>query len=635
MGIYAPGTSAGSVEMFTILHTNDEHSALLPSPLSEYDALQADDSIGGFARLASAVGEIRERKAERKEPVLLVSAGDYLGGSPFAWLALDGQAAELSLMQSLGYDIAAIGNHEYDFGPDVLADYLHAAGYPRAHDKTVLLATNTVLPAGHRLWEAGLKRTHVKVLPNRLIVGFFSVIGEDAVEKAPLAEPVEFSDQVQAAKDAVAELNSQGAHVIVAINHAGLDEDKSLAKAVPGIDVIISGHCHTELSEPIIESGTIIVQTGSTLKNLGVLELAYDFGSGKVMVRNHENKQKFLVKLDDSVPEEPSFSSEVGVYVERLNGTISRLTQGMFTDIRQSIIKSAFIVSNKPEFTETPFGNFVADAMRLVGTEATGEKVDFAIQANGVLRGAITPAQSSHAKGNVSFLDLLDLVGLGSGPDQEPGYPLVSVYLTGEEVRRVLEVGVLLSEIMGDDYYLQVSGLRMTYDPARAVIAHIPIKGTPIPSTRAVLSAEKYVGAGLQGEGEYEALKRGDQQLYHVVSDYYIAQFLPMVGDMLPSLGLVLKDKNGNPFDDIDDAIVYRNDQELKVWQTVVEYAGAQTKGSDGIPVMPTLYSATAGRLTQRKTIPLLLYPAALLVVIVAAIVMFVRRRRQRRSLRS
>ena len=567
---------------------------------------------------------------QSNEPVLLISAGDYLGGSPFAWLALEGKAAELSLMHSIGYDVAVIGNHEYDFGPDVLAQYLVAAGYPEAHNKTALLATNMLPPTGHPLLDAELKRTHLQELPNGLKVGFFSIIGEDAIEKAPLASPVEFAEQVATAKQAVSELNQQGVDVIIAVNHAGLDEDKALAKAVPGIDVIISAHCHTALVDPIIESGTIIVQTGDSLENLGILELAYDNTSDKVSVRNTQNQQPFLLRNDDTIPNDPQLALEVDALVQALNATVSRLTSGQFTDIRQTIMRSEFVIPNKPEYTESPFGNFVTDAMRLVGSRVIGDKVDFAFQANGVLRGAVTPAHS----GDVAFLDLLDLVGLGSGPDQEPGYPLVSVYFTGEEVRRVLEVGLLLSELMGDDYFLQVSGLRTTYDPDRAVIAHIPIKGTPIPSTRAVLSAEKYVEFGVQGESGYEPLNRGDEKLYHIVSDYYIAQFLPMVGDMLPSLGLVLKDKQGNPIADINDDIVYQDGQELKVWQTVVEYAAAQPKGSDGVALMPQLYAEAAGRLVPKKTIPLLLYPAALLVAIIAAVVILVRRSRRRRSLR-
>ena len=578
-------THAGTSTYFTILHTNDEHSALLPSPVSEYNPDLTDASMGGFARLAHAVKTIREHKIQSNEPVLLVSAGDYLGGSPFAWLALEGKAAELSLMHSIGYDVAIIGNHEYDFGPDVLAQYLAAAGYPEAHNKTALLATNMLPPTGHPLLDAELKRTHLQELPNGLKVGFFSIIGEDAIEKAPLASPVEFSEQIATAKQAVSELNQQGADVIIAVNHAGLDEDKALAKAVPGVDVIISAHCHTALVDPVIESGTIIVQTGDSLENLGILELAYDRTGDKVSVRNTQNKQPFLLRLDDTIPNDPQLALEVDALVQALNAMVSRLTSGQFTDIRQTIIRSEFVVPNKPEYTESPFGNFVTDAMRLVGSRVVGDRVDFAFQANGVLRGAVTPALS----GYVAFLDLLYLVGLGSGPDQEPGYPLVSVYFTGEEVRRVLEVGLLLSELMGDDYFLQVSGLRAIYDPGRAVIAHIPIKGTPIPSTRAVLSAEKFVGLGVQGESGYEPLNRGDEKLYHIVSDYYIAQFLPMVGDMLPSLGLVLKDKQGNPIADINDAIVYQDGQELKVWQTVVEYAAVQPKGSDGVAVMPSL----------------------------------------------
>ena len=627
-------TQAGTSTYFTILHTNDEHSALLPSPVSEYNPDLKDTSMGGFARLAHAVKAIREHKMQSNEPVLLISAGDYLGGSPFAWLALEGKAAELSLMQRLGYDVAVIGNNEYDFGPEILAQYLTAAGYPAAHNKTALLATNILPPAGHPLQGAELRHTHLQELPNGLKVGFFGVIGDDAVEKAPLSSPVEFIDPTTAAKQAVSDLRQQGANIVIAVNHAGLDEDRALAKTVPGIDVIISGHCHTALEEPIIEAGTIIVQTGNSLANLGVLELAYDNSTGKLSVRNTQNNQKYLVRLDDSIPMDPQFAAEVDALVQTLNTTVSRLSQGQFTDVADTIIKSGFVVPNKPEFTESPFGNFVTDAMRLVGSEAIGDKVDFAFQANGVLRGAITPADSIHSQGNVALLDLLDLVGLGSGPDKKPGYPLVSVYFTGEEVRRVLEVGLLLSEMMGDDYFLQVSGLRMTYDPARAVIAHIPFKGTPIPSTRAVLSAEKYVQSGVQGDSGYEALKRGDKQLYHVVSDYYIAQFLPMVGDMLPSLGLVLKDKHGNPIADIDDAIVYRNGQELKVWQTVIEYAAAQPKGNEGIALMPNLYSAHANRLTQKKTIPLIIYPTILLTAIIAAVVIILRRRRQRRSVR-
>ncbi len=138
--------------LFTILHTNDEHSALIPhSPAIDYLPHADDLTAGGSARLASAVEGIRREKREEGEPVLLFSAGDFIGGSAFSWLAQQGLAPELDVMQTIGYDAVIIGNHEFDYGPDVLAAYLQAAGYPEAHHKTLLLAANTKAPYGIRM----------------------------------------------------------------------------------------------------------------------------------------------------------------------------------------------------------------------------------------------------------------------------------------------------------------------------------------------------------------------------------------------------------------------------------------------------------------------------------------------------
>ncbi|MEW6662307.1 MAG: bifunctional metallophosphatase/5'-nucleotidase [Bacillota bacterium] len=626
--------AAPQEKYFSILHTNDEHSALLPSPLADYHPELPNPSRGGFARLAQAIEDMRQVKAKTSEPVLLISAGDYLGGSPFAWLALDKKGPELSLLIELGYDVATIGNHEYDFGPEVLANYLRAAGYPEAAGKTAIVATNTLPPAGHPLGDLPLQKTHIKVLDNGLKVGFFGILGKDAIKVAPNSKPIEFADQHTAAREAVAQLQKDGADVIVAVNHAGLKEDRELARAVPGIHVIVSGHCHTALEEPLVENGVIIVQAGELLNYLGILELAYNPATKEVRVRNQETVRPYLLPLDDKVPPHREMSGRLAEIIADLNAVVARVSNGRFTDIGETLMYSDFTVTNRPELAESPFGNFVADAMRSIAEEATGQRVHFAFQANGLIRGALTPGSASHAKGQVAFLDLAGLVGLGSGPDGEPGYPLVSVYLTGEEVRRILEVSVLLSELMGDSYYLQVSGLSMVYDPKRAILGWVPVKKIPVPTTRAVLSAKKHVGSGIQHESAMEPLKRGDQELYHVVSDYYIASFLPMVGKMLPQLGLVLKDKNGNPIADIKNAIIYRDGKELKVWQCVLEYAQAQPKDALGNPRMPEHYAKTAGRLVVVNTVPLLVYPGLGLALALGLLTYWIiRRRRHPRAL--
>jgi len=144
---------------FCILHTDDMHSALIPhSPAVDYHPEKENPAIGGLARLAAAVDGIRQNKREEGEPVLLLDAGDFLGGAAFAWLALHGYAAELTVMQEMGYDAVVIGNHEYDYGPDVLARYLLKAGYPEAHRQTLVLASNTKAPEDHPLAARDLYR---------------------------------------------------------------------------------------------------------------------------------------------------------------------------------------------------------------------------------------------------------------------------------------------------------------------------------------------------------------------------------------------------------------------------------------------------------------------------------------------
>ncbi|SHK12572.1 UDP-sugar diphosphatase [Anaerobranca californiensis DSM 14826] len=616
---------------FTILHTNDEHSALIPSPLVDYHPHLDNPSLGGFARLASAVKSIREEKAKTKEPVLLVSAGDYIGGSPYSWLILDNKAPEISLMIELGYDVITIGNHEYDYGPDILAQYFKLAGYPESQNSTAIVATNTLPPSGHPLNDIGIKDVHIKTLENGLKVGFFGLMGVEADEVAPLAKPVEFTDQIEAAKKAVEKLKGAGVDVIIAVNHTGVEEDKFLATQVDGIDIIITGHCHTPLYQPVKVNNTLIFSTGAYLNYLGKVEVAYNTQRGEVRLRNSS-----LIPLNHQIGEDPYILSKVAEYTAYLNSYISNLTEQRFTDIAEVVVYSDFPLNNKPELRESPFGNFITDAMRIISSEVTGERVDFAFQANGVIRGALVPGSMPYSKGQITFYDLATLVGLGSGLDGEAGYPIVSVYLTGEEVRRVLEVGALLQQLMGDIYFLQMSGLRMVYNPKRSVIATIPFINLPIPSTRAVLSAEKYIGEGVQNNKDdsyFVPLNKGDERLYHVVTDYYIAQFLPLAGKMLPSLEIILKDKNGNPVE-VDDTIIYRNGKELKVWEAVVEYAKNQPKDSQGNPRIPEYYNTTEPqRLIVKWTIPLILWPILFIAIMIGIIITLVKKIKARRKL--
>ncbi len=623
---------------FSILHTNDLHSALIPhSPAVDYHPQRENPAIGGFARLATAVREVREDKMERGEPVILLDAGDFLGGSAFGWLTLRGHAAELTVMQRIGYDAVVIGNHEYDFGPDVLGEYLMTAGYPDAHRKTLVLASNTRAPDDHPLAARNLYlNTGVLQLENGLTVGVFGLIGEGAVMVIGEPGDVEFPDQHDASRQAVDELKQGGADVIVAISHSGVDEDRELAREVQGIDVIVGGHCHTALYKPVFEGSTVIVQAGHLGNYLGQLELAYDPLAGRIRVRNEENDRPFLIPIDDSFAPDPEIDSMVSEYLHILNEQVGDMTEGRWDDVMVTIATSDFVFSKRPPLAETPVGNFVTDAMRLIAQNLTGKRVDIAVQANGAIRKSIYPGTMDHSKGHISFYELVEAIGMGSGPDGFPGCPLVSVYITGEEVRRLLEITILLQELAGDAFFLQVSGLRYSYNRANAVLLTVPFLDIPVPTTRAVTRAEIYTGEGIQpvdGEG-YISLSRGDEDMYHLVTDAYILRFLPMVTALLPQLEIVAKNAAGEPvlLDRIDELMIRHADgREVKVWEAVVGYAAAQPMGTDGIPRVPDYYERVAGRINETWAFPFAGWIIMILIFMTAGILFAFRRMRRKR----
>lgn len=614
---------------FTILHTNDEHSHLIPHPAANYRSGEEFSARGGFARLAGMVNQIREEKAETGEPVLLFSGGDIIGGSVFAWLSLYGLAPELNLMQLMGYDGVVIGNHEFDYGPDQLNRYLRIAGYPDANEYTNLLGTNIHPPEDHPLSTAGINQTVLLELENGLTIGIFGLIGEDAIDKTAFPGPIQFSDPFETADQTVRELLDNGADIIISVNHSGEYEDRILAQKVPEIDVIVGGHYHTPLYEPILEGKTVIVQAGSYTEYLGALELTWDPESRQVEPVNHESETPYLIPIDYSIAPDPDILDMVSFYENTLNNWINELTGGIITGIRQTVARSDFSLNSGPPLEESNLGNFITDAMRIVSEEATGKPVDVAVQANGAIRSNIHPGEMDWSDGEITFYDMIMASGLGSGSDGNPGFPIVSFYLTEDEIRRSMEISHLLSELRGDTYFLQFSGVRMDYDPDRAILMSLPFSGTPIPTTRSVLNAELYTGEGIQTNGgNWRQLEKGSEELLHVVTDYYIASFLPLVGELLPDLMIAFKDDQGEPLD-LDDAIITRGGSQLKVWQALVEYTAGLPQDEYGTPVIPEYYRYTGDRLVIVNTVPLLFWPAAGIIMLGGiAVYFFIRRKR-------
>lgn len=606
---------------FTILHTNDEHSHLIPHPAIDDHPEMDNSAQGGYARLAGAINEIKREKEGMDEPVLILSGGDILGGPAFGWLPLkEGVAAEMKLFQMIGYDAITIGNHEFDYGSDQYAHYLRAAGYPEAHSETVLLGANTKPPTDHPLSEMDIRSHFIKELSNGLKVGIFGLIGYDAINKTADPDPVIFDDPIESARIAVRELLENGADIVIALTHSGVSEDRELANALPEIDIIVGGHTHTPLYEPIKVGKTVIVQAGSYLRYLGVLELEWDLIERSLKVVNGESDKAFLKPLNYDVKPDEEVAAEVERYTVMLNEWVDELTGGRITDIRQPIATSSFTITGGRVMSETPVGNYITDAMRWAAEEATGSRVDIAVQASGAIRAEIKPGVEEWSANQISFYDLIMTSGLGSGEDGNPGYPLVSVYMTEADARKSIEVSLLLSQLMDNAYFLQYSGLRAAFDPNRSILLTIPFLDKPIPTYRGVLSAELDIG-----NGEYRTINRDSEELLHVVTDRYVAGFLPLVGEILPKLNIVLRDQEGNPVD-LDKRVILEDDKQLKVWQAVLNYTLSFQKMELDLPEIPQRYESTENRLRIVPTLPLWVWPIAILIVIVAVVVFLIRR---------
>ena len=250
----------------TLLHTNDMHCHFEPS---QAPWLEGAPAIGGMVALDAYVRTVRQEVGERN--LLLLDAGDVLTGTPISELpaaALPGQprgGEMLLFMRDIGYDAWALGNHEFDQGFDNAAALVAASPLP------VLSANLRAAPG-----EAGLAELQQARIfdSGGLQVGVIGILTEDLQALVGVEDWARL--RLSPAADSVAQqleaLDPQ-TDLLVVLSHAGLEDDKALAAAVPGIDLIVGGHSHDALRQPLRAGDTWIVQAGSQARSVGRLDI--------------------------------------------------------------------------------------------------------------------------------------------------------------------------------------------------------------------------------------------------------------------------------------------------------------------------------------------------------------------------
>ena len=543
----------------TVLFTHDLHSHFLPQTAAD------GGESGGYARLATV---LRQERAQHPD-ALTLDGGDFSIGSLIQTLYTS-KAPELRTMGALGYDATTAGNHEFDHEGLGFARMLTAA---RTSGDTVpaLLMAN-YKPSDDNPDQLDIQRAmsaygvkdYMLLERGGITYGIFGLMGTDSDDCAPTSG-FTLEDPIEAAKRCVKALEEQGAQFIICLSHGGTNvkesksEDQQLAKKVDGIDLIISGHTHTTLTEPIVEGDTYIVSAGPYCENLGSITLEWTEAGEKTLKDYH------LTPIDETVAEDQT----IATLVEGWKNQVSSSYLASYGLSYDQVLTTSNYDLPKPQNkdrVDNALGNLVADAYHWASTTLVEDAPDVetvAVVADGVLRASLY-------KGNITTSQAFDVLSMGVGEDGKSGYPLVSCYLTGKELKAVMEVDASVSPIMtGTQLYM--SGAQYSFNTHRLIFNRV---------TGAQLEEPAYA----TNFGSQSLSKLENDKLYRVVSGMYSAQMLGTVKDKsFGILSIVPKDENGQPVTDFSTRILRdKNGNEIKEWYALAAYL--QNFGTDGIP---------------------------------------------------
>ncbi len=482
--VLVAGAARAQGTTLTILSVNDTHSNLEASGPKD---VNLDGTLGGLAKAAMVVAQER---AAAPNPLFL-HAGDLMFGDVY-FNATFG-VLELQVLGMLGLDAMLTGNHEYWVPPSALATVYAAAGQPFPLLAANVAADPLLPPLQPILWK---DYGGVKVAILGVVTPFDVPAQKNATflggEDPPLG-------MLLWAGQKVAEVRAQGAHVVILLSHLGIALDRAIATNPLGIpggrpDAIVGGHDHYEIAETV--DGVPIVHAGAYYRQVGKLRLS--IGTGGAVALSTE-----LIPVDASVPRHPLVAAIVGQVQALVTATFpAQLDEERYGSFFHAPIATA-LVDVTPDVgaglqRDTGIGNLIADAMR------RKTRTDIALTANGQ-----TP-QGLYA-GPIVGEDLFRTVGFGVSAHDGFSSRLVTFSISGGEILKALETTIDVS-LRDNDYGLQVSGMRFTYDSRREaghrlVSAHI---GAPIDPARIYTATVNELMFGLLPALGVEIVKGSD-----------------------------------------------------------------------------------------------------------------------------
>ena len=334
------GSPAPELTHLVVIHTNDLHGQVLPRPVTWLAGEGAPADCGGLERLAACVDALRAEAREAGLPVLLVDAGDWFQGTPEG--RLDKGRGYLRALAKLDYDALAVGNHDLDHGPRVLAGHLRAVRLPA-------LLANARLRDGSRL--PGTEPYRIVRRGNLRI----ALVGLGSVHTPRMtrvgADELLWREPAEVLSEIVAELAGR-VDWILPITHQGVGADRELARSHPELDLIVGGHSHSRLRHGLREGKTLVVQAGSCATAVGRVDLWFDPHTKRVV-----KSTASLIQLYD-LPD-PSFVRA------DLRSACRRLVRRSGKHMQEVVgYLAAPLLRGRGRTTSSSAGNLVSDLMR-------------------------------------------------------------------------------------------------------------------------------------------------------------------------------------------------------------------------------------------------------------------------------
>jgi 5'-nucleotidase len=373
---------------------------------------------GGLARVAT----LRQKILQESPHTLYLLGGDTIAPSVASNIFKGRQM--IATWNVTGLDIAVLGNHEFDFGDDILRERMKDSRF-------VWLGSNVFDRKTGKLF-GGMPPFVIREFEG-VKVGFFGVLTPETKNASKPGPDVEFRDPCETAKQVVPQIRAQGAQVVVAVTHLTMNQDKALARCAP-IDVTIGGHEHSLLQS--LSGRTPIFKMGSDARNLGRIDLLISKATGALESIDWE-----IIPVTSEIKEEPEAAALVNMYEKRLSAELDKpvgVTK-VELDARQTTNRSR----------ETNLGSFIADTYR------KWAQTDVALFNGGSVR-----SNTTYGPGTLTKRDILSILPFENH--------IVKVEVTGKTLRAALEHGVSrIMESAEEGRFPQVSGLTFTFDGRR------------------------------------------------------------------------------------------------------------------------------------------------------------------------